>query len=126
VPGAGAVVDRARRLQAVVVAITTRAAELAGRPDRPAEAVRLLDAATQVMTLLGDRLGGPAAAPSVDLVTPAADGSVRFFGYVTLHNARGSAAMRLRKDDLGTIWLVHDNATRCASRACRRPSGPTS
>ncbi len=87
-PGPGVLVDQARRLQAVVAAITTRAIDLVAQPDRRVEAARLLDAATQLLTVLGDHLGRPAGVPSVQLVAPGPAGAVQFFGYATLHDTR--------------------------------------
>lgn len=85
-PSPGMLVDQARQLQAIVAAITTRAIELTAQPARRGEAARLLDAATQLLTVLRDRLGRPAGTPSVQLVVPGPRGSAQSFGYATLHD----------------------------------------
>jgi hypothetical protein len=108
-PDPGEVIYEARRLQAVVLAIVTRTVELAIQPDQRVQVMRLLDAATQLLTLLGDRLGSPAAVPSIDLVVARPEGLVHSFGRVTLHNA-------LDRDEAMCIHLDHLGLTITAGR----------
>lgn len=108
-PDPGEVVYQARQLQAVALAITNRATELATQPDQRLQAMRLLDATTQLLTLLGDRLGSPAAVPSIDLVVARPEGLVQSFGRVTLHNA-------LDRDQAMCIHLDHLGLTITAGR----------
>jgi hypothetical protein len=108
-PDPGEVVYQARRLQAVVLAVATRTVELAIQPDQRVQVMSLLDAATQLLTLLGDRLGSPAAVPSIDLVVARPEGLVQSFGRVTLHNA-------LDRDEAMCIHLDHLGLTITAGR----------